>query len=57
MAKFTRIELKPDDPIFWGGVQVFKPMSRPVSEEEESPSNPMQGAADAYEAVTPRTKD
>ena len=29
MAKVTRIELTPDDPIFRGGPQIFVPVSRP----------------------------
>lgn len=32
MAKSTRIELKPDDPIFTGGPQVFVPVSRPSTD-------------------------
>ena len=34
MVKSTRIELKPDDPIFTRGPQVFKPVARPVQKEE-----------------------
>ena len=31
MAKFTEVILSPDDPIFHGGAQVFKPIPRPAT--------------------------
>ena len=37
MAKFTRIELTPDDPIFHQGVQMFVPVSRPKG--KDNPAN------------------
>ena len=30
MGKVTHVELKPDDPIFWEGPQVFVPAPRPT---------------------------
>ena len=33
--KSTRIELTPDDPIFHGDVQLFKPISKPSTKDDK----------------------
>ena len=38
MAKGTRVELKPDDPIFSGRPQVFVPVSRPPTATSQKPA-------------------
>ena len=40
MAKFTRIKLKPDDPIFTEGLQVFVPVSRPPTQDRRTEVEP-----------------
>ena len=35
MAKFTKRELSPDDPIFTGGPHIFVPVSRPTPKKPE----------------------
>jgi hypothetical protein len=53
MAKVTRIELTPDDPIFSGRPQMFVPISKPSisdSKPKQTPSiNPMAKAAESLE--------
>lgn len=50
MAKFTEIELTPDDPIFSEGPQVFVPMSRPLT-KTPTKEDPMKEVRDALEAA------
>jgi hypothetical protein len=42
MAKVTEIELGPDDPIFWGETQLFKPVSRPSTMPSEDEPDPKE---------------
>lgn len=58
MAKITRRELKPDDPIFTNGPQVFVPVSRPSTAtsakdtdgtNQSTQEDPMMGAREAVE--------
>ena len=48
MAKFTRIELTPDDPIFTSGVQVFRPVPRPSPKKNDDPK-PTKEQVSPYE--------
>jgi len=47
MASFTRRELKPDDPIFSGQPQIFKPVSRPSTTSSTDDTDGEREAAQA----------
>lgn len=50
MAKSTRIEFTPDDPIFAEGPQVFVPVSRPLT-KTAAQEDPMKEAREVLEAA------
>ena len=55
MAKVTRIELTPDDPIFRSGSQIFVPASRPST--KNSQQNTKQALPSFQKQINKETRE